>query len=381
VFLVLIRRASAPRVPWWLMWGAGAIIVSLVLVEIASDPPAYSAILVQFEGVGFSEPSNLVSGLRLIIAMTLLPTVTAMVARNWSDAHILASAWIVGVSLSSAVVVADFVFGSDFQSQILGLFQADTAGVFPGRATGLAVHPTTLSLTIAMAFPLALCRVRDLRSSLIYIPVVVTMAVAMALSGSRGGFVAVAVAILVGIFFLLPRKQALVSVATIITLGACVLMASQLGIEGLDRFAIDSPATALSDETRLGLYQSSLDLVSASPLVGYGFDSVRVSHNMILQLMIAGGAFALLGYLTVVLGYLVSGIRLLSRVPHGLRPEIAALCLSLIVYLVGGIFYSQIYDRYIFIPAALIFTLVYSGNLESSTIRNVERFSDRKRTG
>lgn len=126
-----------------------------------------------------------------------------------------------------------------------------------------------------------------------------------------------------------------------------------------------------SDSERLRFIEDSIDYIVDRPVPGYGFQWIEVSHDIYLQLLLSGGLIALVGYLLVVAGYLREGMQIRSRVPENLRDIDVALMISMVAFLVMGLVQTDLVDRYLYLPVALILSMSFMvaslGSRETST--------------
>ena len=84
---------------------------------------------------------------------------------------------------------------------------------------------------------------------------------------------------------------------------------------------------------------------------------MKVANNLALQSLQSGGLLTALGLAVYLFGAIVRGLRT-SRVSDGLG---TALGLSLLAWLVDGMFQNIIYDRFLFLPVALVLALRLGG--------------------
>ena len=76
------------------------------------------------------------------------------------------------------------------------------------------------------------------------------------------------------------------------------------------RFPTSSASTRFDD---------SIGFIEERPVLGYGFQWVEASHNTVLQMLMAGGILALVGFFLVLIGYLKIGFGL-RRAPDRREP-------------------------------------------------------------
>ena len=142
--------------------------------------------------------------------------------------------------------------------------------------------------------------------------------------------------------------------------------------EGSDPFTRFNPfgtSVQSSNSERVKYLEDSLKYIAQRPVPGYGFQWIEVSHNIFLQLVLSGGLVALLGYVLVIAGYFREGIRLRSRVSQQLAGIDLSLMISLAAFLVMGLVQTDLLDRYLYLPVALILSissLLWRSGTESS---------------
>jgi hypothetical protein len=84
---------------------------------------------------------------------------------------------------------------------------------------------------------------------------------------------------------------------------------------------------------------------------------VKLANNLVLQALQAGGVLTALGLAVFFSGAIARGLRT-SRASDGLG---TALSLSVLAWLVDGMFQNIIYDRFLFLPVALVLALRLAG--------------------
>jgi O-antigen ligase len=120
-----------------------------------------------------------------------------------------------------------------------------------------------------------------------------------------------------------------------------------------------SVSTIQSDSIRHTFYSNALSEVKAHPISGIGFQALRASHNLYLELWQSGGVFALLSLCILVGGALSLALRLIRHAPAeaGMENFTAALLASMITWLVCALAQPAVYDRYLYIPIGLLLGL------------------------
>lgn len=356
------------RLPNWLVFGASLLVLVVLLMEILpadrliAEAPGVRAIF-SFQQSG---GSNLGLGIRLLIALVVFPIVAVGIVRDWNQVRTLTNLWIAGITLSCFVAVLDAFAGTSIQTTLgsadlsQGAFGADSYGeIGPGvRYVGLMIHPVALSLSGAMIVPLILIRLSEQKKYWLYVPVLLVCSTAIFLSGSRTGMVLVAGAIVV-LAIWMPKTRRLI-VPGIVALVVIALTVQLMGDSLLpERFSSSDSSVRVSNARRADLLEAGVRNFINSPIRGYGFEQVRQAHNVPLQLLISGGIIALVGYLIVVFGYVREGLRLRKRAPESMRGYIDGIVLGFIVFLVASLFGNYVFDRYLYVPAALILGASY----------------------
>jgi O-antigen ligase len=143
------------------------------------------------------------------------------------------------------------------------------------------------------------------------------------------------------------RRLALVGAVLIVGAG----IATFKDLPGIDRLS-GRGAAAQSDVAREAIYGHVIHEVEQRPIVGHGFEYLKGSHNIYLQVLHSGGVIALLGLITLVVGVIATGLRVSSR---SQQPIVRALLASSLVWLaVDGLFEPAIFDRYLYVPIGLL---------------------------
>jgi O-antigen ligase len=141
-----------------------------------------------------------------------------------------------------------------------------------------------------------------------------------------------------------------------IAIGALVLVliggvATLQSLPGITRLS-GSGGAVQSDITREAIYGRVIAEIEQRPFVGHGFEYLRGSNNIYLQVLHSGGIFGFAALLTLVIGLIVTGWRVARRTQ---RPLVRAfLASSLTWLLVDGMFEPAIFDRYLYIPIGLL---------------------------
>ena len=340
-FVARLATKRATRVPSWLILG-------LVLVSVSVVAQAL---------MGFDLGADVVPGVFFIVALAGTPLLLSGAARRPGYREILVVAWLLGSALAALVALLD-------ASGLTAIGPALTGYAWDGRFAGLTVHPNHLGLVAAMAFPVALWwldtqpdrLMRTIAAALAGLLVLGVLA-----SGSRAALISLlAVGLMSIVAHTRNRNGSAVSLLALLlgcglAVGAVILMLPTTMGNGIARLL--SPDSVAVNQDRLDAMTSSLFSYYGSPLIGVGFSTVKAANNLALQSLQAGGLLTALGLAVYLFGAIVRGLRT-SRVSNGLG---TALSLSLLAWLVDGMFQNIIYDRFLFLPVALVLALQLPG--------------------
>lgn len=374
--LLVTRSRSLPKLPVWFWAGGAILLLSIVIVQLF-PPESITKLNISFPDFdGVSPGSNSV---KLIGAMFVFPLVVAIIVDSWKAVGLLVNAWIAGVTVSCAVAMCDAYLGTGLQ---IGLaYDPEMTRGFielidPARHYGLTVHPNALSLTAMLSMPLVLAKMTDARRVMMLSPVLLLMVFALFLSGSRIGLVGFALALLFTLVLnpvvrrtLITRDPRVVfTVIAGVAVTAVLLFLVPLhsfsladkesgGPATISRVDSSDPSSQESDSLRRQYFEDSVEYIKERPLVGYGFQWVEASHDLYLQMLLSGGILALIGFLTVMVGYVRESWILRDRVPGRTRGLVLALGISVAVYLISGLLGNGILGRYLYLGPALLLAI------------------------
>jgi O-antigen ligase len=285
--------------------------------------------------------------------LLLLPFVIAQVAWDWTRITWLAETWVAGAAIAGAVGTASYL------GLIHGLSRNPEAAAVV-RVYGLTTQPNVYGSAAAMAIPIAafFCGSTKGAKRACYFVALIVLLVAVGLSGSRAAIVG-------GVFGLCvlavtdPGARAFLKRAAIVAIGLilAVGLASFRSVPVFQRLFGGSERTttevATSDKTRETIYPKVWSEIEHRPIVGHGFEYLRGSHNIYLEVLHAGGAIGLVALLLLLFGVFKVG---LSRVPstasNGLIRALFASALSWLAVI--GLTETGIFDRYHYVPIALL---------------------------
>jgi O-antigen ligase len=231
---------------------------------------------------------------------------------------------------------------------------------------GLTAHPNHLALVAAIALPVAVAQLAvasSPRRRILYGMLSAAMAIGLLVAGSRAAFGGAAAGLLC-LLLLAGRNRRRVApyVGGLLAVGliaVALALATHTGFITLQRIAgVD---TGQNTDTRLAYYRGALSDFIRSPIVGHGFQLIVQAHDIYLQLLQSGGLLALGAFAAFMVGTLRLAWRLGHDpvVPAALRPLVAGLAASIVVWLINGVAGNQLYDRYLYVPIGLLLGLSY----------------------
>jgi O-antigen ligase len=240
-------------------------------------------------------------------------------------------------------------------------------GRLAGVLSGNYSNPNDLALAIVISLPLCLALLflsRSVLSKVAWAVATLVMAYAVFLTGSRGGFLALAVTTAVGLweFAIRGRRTYLLVIVALVGVALCLSSSRMLSDRLKSTFDSENDVASAygSAEQRQHLFWRSLEVTAEHPLFGVGpgnfpiiSDSWRVTHNSYTQMSSEGGIPALVLYLMV----LWAGFKNLKRTKKlsGTNKEAklfaGALHASLAGFVVGSLFASCAYQ---FFPYFLV---------------------------
>lgn len=377
--VLVVSRRRLPAVPALLWAGGITLLVSIVVVQIF-PPSSLEEFARAFKPPNYG--SSFSPGIRLIVALIVIPVAVSFIINRWSTISLLVNAWVLGALISCAVAFLDAYLGLGIQTSLADNSR-EVARFFvfePPRYVGLAVHPNSLGITAVLASPLLLARMIDPRRVMVGIPLYLVLFFGVLLSGSRSALLGIILAGIVTVV-LSPRVRGAIfsrdlrvnltlAAALVVTLVLVFVVPTQPQSEGgkggvtgiggtstLDRLDPGGVSAQQSDDIRWRYTKRSVEFILDRPVPGYGFQWIETSHNIYLQLLLSGGLLALIGFLLVVSGYLKVWMTLRSRIPEALEDIRLGLFISLLMFLAMGLVSPDLLDRYLYLPAALVLAL------------------------
>jgi O-antigen ligase len=349
----LVARRPVPLPPWLLAAGGGLVLAAMLNIIFPPDSTLINKTLISYR-TDFSPPvlgplaprPDLLALGKLLIGLIGLPILFALVANTVDRVKRLADLFVVSTAVNGLVAMIN--------SSGIPISPVEHGD----RATGLTVHPNYLALTCTIGIPLALWWVS--RGGRWRIAGVVATGLLLAgalLSGSRAGGVSAPLALVATVAAIPNLRRALGYVLPVTGLVVISLLAfTNAGTELLEqlRFRGD-PTTTGSDNARAELADLALEQFEARPLQGIGFQVIQDAHSIYLQLLAAGGVIAFAAFLTYLWGLWD------ARRRAGPERDLAtAATVAIAMWLVNGIYDSQLADKYLYVIPAILVALSYA---------------------
>jgi putative inorganic carbon (hco3(-)) transporter len=240
-------------------------------------------------------------------------------------------------------------------------------GRLAGVLNGNYSNSNDLALAIVISLPLCLALLflsRNVLSKVAWAVATLVMAYAVFLTGSRGGFLALAIATAVCLweFAIRGRRTYLLVIVAFVGVVLCLFSSTMLSGRLRGTFDSDNDRASAYDsaEQRQHLFWRSLEVTVEHPLFGIGpgnfpiiSDNWHVTHNSYTQMSSEGGIPALVLYVMVLwAGFKnLRRIRKLSGSSKDAKLFAGALHASLAGFVVGSLFASCAYQ---FFPYFLV---------------------------
>ena len=234
---------------------------------------------------------------------------------------------------------------------------------FVGRAIGFTTHPNHFGLVcvLGVGLGLGLALSSSGPARLAAVAGVILQISGTGLSGSRSALIALVLT--VGVITVLTRRfRLLIAVVIVLILGAMVVIVGLVHIpdsNALSRIG-GGGGSAASDEGRRVLAAEAIASITRHPL-GEGFEFAQAAHNIYVQVLVVGGAMALVSFLLVSGLLLRAGLRAASAARRRREgPVLAGLTAGYVGYLGSGAFENILWDRYLWTYISLLVVLAAS---------------------
>lgn len=322
-----------------LLYAVGfVLLMPTILGRHIGIPPAFSftAMACLFIGLvaTLAAPDVLTSlnfQARFVAGVIIVPLVFLAWRPKLPVVQALAAAYVIGTAISF----------------LGGIARGDRPG---GRFIGFTEHPNVLGLTGMFATGLCVFLITQTRRSLAWIWLAggATGLAVVWFSGSRAALV---VAGAIAILFPVVERSARAAGWLLGSGTVAVVAASQIKFEGdsaLDRL-LGGGSASYSDAEREQLFDRYWQGFLDQPILGHGFEEAVLGHNVYLQIAYSMGIF---GAIAFVLLIAVGAAQLLLAPKPFNRLAYPILSYAMIAPLT-----SVVWDRYIWVPAALAFVV------------------------
>ena len=346
-----LARSSSFRLPVAVVGGAGFVAVAGLITHFRPTTATYETYrfvagnVLSTLGERRYASNNLQQLVKFEIALLVLPAVVALLRPTRREVRLLADCWLASATVNCLLGISDIAGLTSVSQHILGYSDAS------GRVAGLTAQPNHLAVATVLALPVALTWLVRPRRRVIGGVLLVILLVGVDVSGSRGGLVAAALAMVTTVVFV--RRLHRVGRGILLLLPLVVALFLELATSLTATSVGGRTDVAASDAERYNLRTQALKDVLHSPVHGIGFDHLFEAHEVHLQVLAAGGLIAFAGFLLYAVG-VARRAPLAMRTDPLLGPALAA---SLLTWFALQFVENQIADRYLYVPVALLLAL------------------------
>jgi hypothetical protein len=371
-FVIAEPNRRLPMPPWWIKQLALVILLLAVLHIVIPQDTQYLAGRTVITAAGKPTVStkgslasaNLGTAFKFIVAVFAIPLVFSFAAyQNRKAPRWLAIAFVTGAAASGWAAMAGRVGFGKIAQLVTHIPPA------PGRQFGFALHPNFLAAGLTICVPLAmwLAFSPDRRERILGFLTLPGLLLGVYASGSRGGAACVVLALALSLV-ILPRARPYAPMAglgLLVVAGGIAAAVPSFGLAILRATRlIGGISTTGSDQARtIVAHQAHLDFAH-SPIYGVGLQVSFEAQNVYLQEVAAGGLMLFFGMAIYSFGAAVMAGRLMKRY------DLAAALLAITITIAAlNIFEADLTDRFYYVPAAILVSLIYAdrlGEAESS---------------
>ena len=351
---VAVERRPVPLPPWLLVAATGFGFAALLVLVVPPSSELLNPALIdqrrQLNEAGqiveLGTRSDLAALVKFELALLLIPLMLATVGTTHQRIARLLDLWTISALVCALVAIVDYSGFHIAPTPIIG-----------SRSSGLTIHPNYLALVCAMALPTALLWIaRPGRWRPAGFAAVALLLGGELASGSRAGSVAIVLGLVVTVAAIprLRRSFGVVAPAVGMILIAALLFTTTAD-DVIDQVRLGSDSGAAGSEyQRERAFDVAVDQFAARPLQGVGLAAIQDAHNIYIQLLAAGGLIAFAAFLVFVAGLWSS----LRRASHGPGRDAAlAAAVAVFVWLVNGVFDSQLADKYLYVVPGLLIAM------------------------
>jgi len=293
---------------------------------------------------------NLVTMSKWVAALVFIPLLFTYRSDSLSiNAQKFIRFWILGVVINSGYAILNS-FGIDIGIDLESIDLKNQNSSF--RFSGLSIHPNHLSSQICLAWPLVVYLIQLSRKRYLFPLSFAYFLLTIVLTGSRVGlitFTLLTPLILFNQRQLISRRVLVASLATMVLAFSLLQnINSRFGIASWRIFSNPEILEA-SNRGRSGLAKQAIYDFVNNPFFGIGPQAFKSGHNIYLQLLASLGLFGFCAFVILTLKLLLS-----TSVEIG---KLIALKISIISYLIHGVFSNSLTDFYLFIPFGMLIAM------------------------
>ena len=408
---------ALPRFFGWLVAPAlGLMMLALLVVPQKQWNNMYSlvavaAILALYLAASLGGTARRLE-LRYIGAWPVLLFLIAFLSWFWSDSRALSTRFLF-FAVTCALLVLLLVSAADTERKLLWIIRLSAVGLavcslyalwqrhvgvdangyftdlslnpdMPGRVFSFFENPNSFANILVFFAPLMLCMgiyAKSWPERVAFLAVFLVSSLALLMTYSRGGWLALAFSIFVLMLFLCPRWVPLV-----ILVG--LLLVPLLPGNILNRLLTVFNFSDSSTYTRSYTYSGVLRIIGLFPIfgVGLGADSLRYSikcaqvykaealfihaHNIYLQIWAESGVFALLAFLGAMFGALRAGRRAFLKAAD--QPRLRGVVLGCVCGLSGSLLFGITDFAWSYPRVMVMFWFVYALLLAGTRLINTK---------
>jgi O-antigen ligase len=354
---VIGRKRPLSMPPWLLLAGLGlflAFVVTMIFPPsdaILQRQALLSATIAQQSGVtgpvaSLGLGADTVNLIFFELALVLIPILIAAVATTPRRCRLMMDLFTAGAIINGAFGVLD----------IAGIHLGPNPP-YQNRSLGLTIHPNYLALTCVIALPMAMLWFgRSRRYTWAGVIGVTSLLGGVYASGSRAGFVAAGIGLVVTVCFVPRLRRSLQYVLPVVGgLLVAVLLFTSTGHKLLVQLRLahssTQTTTAGSNYQRSILAHTAWETIKLRPISGIGWSVVTGAHDIYLELLESGGVIAMAAFLTFI-GGIIASVR--SALSGPLRDEAIVCGMAILAWLANGVFDNQVADKYLYFVPGLV---------------------------
>ncbi|MCE4092868.1 O-antigen ligase family protein [Priestia megaterium] len=299
--------------------------------------------------------------LRLVFIITVWFTLSIKLLNTEQKVFKMLLLWVLSIAFNGLIAVLQLKWEIPLTTNHYGRMSAFTGHVSDlGGMTSVAWIPALMLATTVKS-----------RKSVIYYVLLLLVGLGVILSGSVSGMIAISLGTFIWMFISRPNFKFLFVLFVMATSIVALFLYQEANgyVTPLSRFE-STTSLAANDEngtlmSRAVTYQAAFEVIKENPFVGVGYDEISNKtvtgfpvHNLYLAAWFEGGIIALLGMMIMTVTILYLGVYATKNAPSKLHYNLSlGLLISFACALVFGMTAPILYQRYIWMPAALILPL------------------------